>query len=412
MRLALTLRGDLALTTISLKCQIMTNDRCKRTLARALGVSLACLLSVAGAYSQAPAAGQKQLMSEDVFKNVQTLRGIPVDEFMGTMGFFAASLGLNCVDCHVGESLDNWARFADDTPRKQTARKMMLMVRSLNQSSFGGKPVVTCYTCHRGVNQPEGMPSLEEQYGTPPPDDPDQIQIRGAGAAGPSAEQILNRYIQAAGGAPQLAKLTSFTAKGTYAGFDTDGEKVPIELFAKAPNEFATIVHTRLGTNTATYDGQAAWVAAIIEPVPLLQLTGGQLEGAKVDAALYFPVGIKQEFKTWRAGFPEVTIGSHTLQVVQGTTASGFVVKFYFDKLSGLLFRQTRFLRTVVGVNPMHIEYGDYRVVAGVKMPFQWTTTWTDGQSTTQLTEVRPNVPIEDAKFGKPLPASPKSATP
>lgn len=392
----------------------MTNETmksvgCARTLVRATGMALACFLGVAAAHSQAAAPGEKQLMSQDAFKNVQVLRGIPVDEFMGTMGFFAASLGLNCVDCHVGESLENWAKFADDTPRKQTARKMMLMVKSLNQSSFGGKPEVTCYSCHRGVNLPEGMPSLEEQYGTPPPEDPDQIQIHGNGAAGPSADQIWNRFIQASGGAQQLTKLTSFTAKGTYAGFDTDGEKVPVELFAKAPNEFATIVHTRLGTNTTTYDGQAAWVAAIVEPVPLLQLTGGQLEGAKMDAALNFPAGIRQQFKTWRAGFPEVAIGGHTLQVIEGTTATGFVVKLYFDKLSGLLFRQTRFVRTVVGVNPMHIEYGDYRPIAGVKMPFQWTTTWTDGQSTTQLTEVRPNVAIEPARFGKPAPASPKS---
>ncbi len=27
----------------------------------------------------------------------------------------------------------------------------------------------------------------------------------------------------------------------------------------------------------------------------------------------------------------------------------------------------------------MHIAYGDYRLAAGVKMPFRWTVTWTDG---------------------------------
>ena len=397
----------MALTTMLLKCEIMANVGCKRTLLRAVGVSLACLLRVAGAHSQAAAAGEKQPMSEDVFKNIQVLRGIPVDEFMGTMGFFAASLGLNCVDCHAPESLENWARFGDDTPRKNTARRMVLMVRAINQANFGGMPTVTCNSCHRGANRPQGMPSLEEQYGTPPPEDPDTVQIRGKGAAGPSADQILDRYIQAVGGARQLAKLASFTAKGTYAGFDTDREKVPIEVFAKAPNQFATIVHTRLGINTTTYDGHAAWIAAIVEPVPLLQLTGGQLAAAEVDAALSFPVGIKQEFSTWRAGFPEVNVGDHTLQVVEGTTATGFVVKLYFDKLSGLLVRQTRFLKTVVGVNPMHIEYADYRLVAGIKIPFRWTVTWTDGQSTTQLTAVQPNVPIEAAKFSKPAPAPP-----
>jgi outer membrane lipoprotein-sorting protein len=55
----------------------------------------------------------------------------------------------------------------------------------------------------------------------------------------------------------------------------------------------------------------------------------------------------------------------------------------------------------------MHFEYSDYRDVAGVKIPFHWEQTWTDGQSTTQLTEVQPNAPIDDAKFGKPAPAPP-----
>src|SRR3989475_5812111 len=71
---------------------------------------------------------QKPLMAEEVFKNVQILKGIPVNQFMETMGFFAASLGLNCVYCHTAQSLEDWDHFADDVPRKRMARSMMLMV--------------------------------------------------------------------------------------------------------------------------------------------------------------------------------------------------------------------------------------------------------------------------------------------
>src|SRR5881397_4387347 len=77
---------------------------------------------------------EKPLMAEEVFKNVQILKGIPVNQFMETMGFFAASLGLNCVYCHVSQSLENWERFADDVPRKRMARSMMLMVNELNKT--------------------------------------------------------------------------------------------------------------------------------------------------------------------------------------------------------------------------------------------------------------------------------------
>ena len=350
---------------------------------------------------------QKPQMAEDVFKNVQVLRGISVDEFIGTMGFFAASLGMNCVDCHTAESADDWAKFADDTTRKQTARKMVLMVKALNQANFGGKPTVTCYSCHRGIfDRPENVPSLAEQYGTPPPDDPDRIQIRGKGAAGPSADQILDRYIAALGGAQQLAKLTSFAAKGTYAGFDT-GAEVPIEIYAKAPDQLTSIVHTPLGDITTVCDGRAAWVAAFDKPVPLYALTGGQLEGARVDAELSFPAQIKQKFTNWRAGFPEVTIDDRALQVIEGTVPGGGSVKLYFDKGSGLLARQVRYSSTLVGTNPTHIDYSDYRPVAGVKIPFHRIVTWTDGQSTIQLTDVQPNTAIDAAKFAKPAPAQP-----
>ena len=41
-------------------------------------------------------------MSEVAFKNIQVLKGIPVDEFMGTMGLFSAALSVCCGDCHVG----------------------------------------------------------------------------------------------------------------------------------------------------------------------------------------------------------------------------------------------------------------------------------------------------------------------
>src|SRR3954470_4985659 len=118
--------------------------------------AVVCLFGVASLRGQA-AQVQKPPMAEEVFKNVQVLKGIPVDRFMGTMGFFSASLGLNCTDCHVEESGGDWARYADNTPLKRTARRMMLMVNGINQTNFGGRQVVTCDTCHRGTNHPNVM---------------------------------------------------------------------------------------------------------------------------------------------------------------------------------------------------------------------------------------------------------------
>jgi photosynthetic reaction center cytochrome c subunit len=373
-----------------------------------LGLAAVYLLGVTPASGQT-GLDQKPLMVEDVFKNVQVLKGIPVSQFMETMGFFSASTGLNCVFCHVPDSLQNWEKFAEDVPLKRTARKMILMMNAINKDNFGGRRVVTCYSCHRGSQRPKVIPSLTEQYAVPP-EDPDEIEIVPQAPPGPSADQILDKYLEALGGAQRLAGLASFIGKGTYEGYDTYHVKVPLEVFAKAPGQRTIIAHTQNGDSTTTFDGRAGWIASPDKPVPLLALTagaGGNLDGVKLDADLSFPGRIKQALSRWRAGFPPTAIDDREVQVVQGTSAGGERVKLFFDKESGLLARLVRYTDTPVGVTPTKIDYSDYREVSGVKMPFHWTVTWTDGQSIIELTEVQPNAPIDAAKFARPAPSAP-----
>src|SRR6059036_3233606 len=154
------------------------------------------LFSVPVLDAQEP-SGQRPPMAEEIFKNVQILKGISVDQFMGTMGFFSASTGLNCTDCHVDESAAEWARYADEKPMKHMARKMMLMVNSINKTNFAGRQVVTCNTCHRGSPRPNVMPSLDLLYSSVSGDEPgDPIQ---QASGQPPADQILDRYLRALG---------------------------------------------------------------------------------------------------------------------------------------------------------------------------------------------------------------------
>src|SRR5580704_7304606 len=182
------------------------------------GIGIALAYFVGAAMSSGQQSSEKPLMAEQVFKNVKVLKGIPVGEFMDTMGFFSASLGLNCVYCHVSESMENWDKFAEDVPRKETARAMILMVNALNKGSFGGRRALTCYSCHRGAEKPKVIPSLADQYNLPL-EDPNEVEIVKDAPAGPSADEILDQYIQALGGVQRLAVLTSFIGKGTYEGY-------------------------------------------------------------------------------------------------------------------------------------------------------------------------------------------------
>ena len=361
-------------------------------------------LPIFPAASAQPAA-QRPQVAEDVFKNIQVLRGIPVNEFMDTMGFFSAALGLNCTGCHVAESLQDLNKFAEDVPRKRTARRMIAMVQNMNKANFGGRRALTCYTCHRGSQVPEVIPSLMEQYSVPP-EDADRIEIAPDGPKEPTADQVLDKYIGALGGAERLAALTSFIAKGTIEGYDTYHVKVPLEIYAKAPHQRKMVYHTQNGDSTSVFDGQRGWLADVNKPLPLLALLpGAELDAAKLDADLCFPGDIKGALNQWKIGFPVTTIDDKEVNVIQGTGAGGSRFKLYFDAKTGLLVRQLRYADTPVGMVPTQVDYSDYREVAGVRMPFQTIVTWTDGQSNILLTDVQPNAAIDAAQFARPAPA-------
>jgi photosynthetic reaction center cytochrome c subunit len=371
---------------------------------RAAAIAAAFLVFAGTARGQA----EKPQLAEEVFKNVTILKGIPVKEFMGTMGFFSAATGMNCTQCHVEESAGNWARYADDTDLKRTARRMMAMVNTINQNYFRGQRVVTCYSCHRGGAKPMVIPDLTEQYADPVLRVPDEIQRDFDGV--PPAAEILDKYVQAIGGMQRLSSITSFVAKGDFEGYD-DFDKYPVEIYAKAPGQRTTISHGVYGDSTTTYDGRNGWAAApeSVTPVPVLPLTGGDLDGARVEAELTFPTRLKQMLSEWRVGTP-FTIDDRDVNVVQGKlTPRGLPIKLFFDQESGLLLRLMYYADTAVGTIPTQVDYADYRDVAGIKIPFKMTRTWTDGRSIIELRSVEFNVPIDAAKFAKPAPPVPPS---
>src|SRR5437899_5066576 len=271
----------------------------KRHIRIVAGATALCLWADGFVIGQTAPADRPQ-MAEDVFKNVQVLKGLPVDEFMSTMGVFSAALGMSCEDCHAAND-SKWENYALDTsPRKRTARRMVMMMAAINKDNFGGRQMVTCYSCHRGGDHPKITPNLTTLYNMP--DEPDDVIEQAPGA--PSPDQVLDRYIQVLGGTQRLGNLTSFVARGPSAGYGPEGDKRPVEIFAKAPGQRTTIIHTLNGDSTTTYDGRDGWIAAPLRPVPVLALTGSSLEGVKLEAELFFPAQIKQALSKWRVGLP------------------------------------------------------------------------------------------------------------
>jgi Photosynthetic reaction centre cytochrome C subunit len=102
-------------------------------------------------------AGQENKPAEEVFKNIQILKGMPAERLLKVMELgYSRSLGVNCTHCHV---VDQWEK--EDKATKQVARDMILMTRAINTDYLkkiknlkSENPAVNCTTCHRGQTKP------------------------------------------------------------------------------------------------------------------------------------------------------------------------------------------------------------------------------------------------------------------
>jgi photosynthetic reaction center cytochrome c subunit len=352
-----------------------------------------------GAPVAANGAGPKK--AEEQFKNIQVLKGIPADQLIPGMQFITASLGVECEFCHVEGAFEK-----DDKKPKQTARKMMEMMFAINKDNFEGHREVTCYSCHRGSTDPVGTPVVmgeELKAGMGEGKTAEEKKGEGADAkegSGPTADQLIDKYLQAVGGAAAVEKITSRVMKGAITFGDRN---VPIEIFSKDPDKRISFTHTPDGDSVTAFDGHEGWLG--VPGRPVREMHGPDIDGASMDADLHFAAHLKAMFSEVQVRGTE-KVGDHDTHLVIGQREGKPPLKLYFDEQTGLLVRLVRYGETPLGRMPTQIDYADYREAGGVRIPFRWTLARPSGRFTIQVSEVKANVPVDDAKFAKP-PAPP-----
>jgi hypothetical protein len=373
------------------------------------GTLLSLLLAIAGAWAQSPApngpktpaapAGPK--LAEEEYKNIQALKGIPADQVIPSMQFIAASLGVECEYCHVAHANEK-----DDKKPKVTARKMINMMMAINKDSFEGKRVVTCYSCHRGAPDPVATPILTDEEAKPAAEE--KKKGGEAKATLPNAEQLLDKYLAAIGGAEALQRITSRVQKGTLTAFG--GQHFPVDVYSKAPDKRVSVMHLQGGDSVTAFDGKQGWLSV---PGRVHTMSAAENAAARIDADLYFPAHLKTVYEKFSVDVGEKIDGHDTYMVV-GRTEGQPPLRLYLDKESGLLLRLVRYAETPLGRNPTQIDYADYRDVNGLKVPFRWTLARPGNRFTIQVEQLQQNVPVDDAKFAPPSPppAAPKPSTP
>jgi photosynthetic reaction center cytochrome c subunit len=374
-------------------------------------ITVAMAQSTATPHAPAPgqaavnAAGSKK--AEEQFKNIQVLKGIPADQLFPTMQFITASLGVQCDFCHVQGAFEK-----DDKKTKQTARKMMEMMIAINADNFDGHRAVTCNTCHNGTTRPQAIPAVmtdepreKEAMGGPKPLEAGNVGATAGPTTVPTGEQLLDKYVQASGGAAAIDKVTSRVMKGTI---DFGGKSLPIDIYSKDPDKRISFTHMPEGDSITAFDGHEGWLGTPGRP-GAREMHGSELDAASIDADLHLATHLKALFRELQVPGTE-SIGGHDAYIVVGLREGKPPLRLYFDEQSGLLVRLVRYGDTALGLLPTQIDYADYHDINGVKIPYRWTLARPSGRFTIQVTDVKQNVAVDDAKFAKPAGEEPGPA--
>src|SRR5258708_11719 len=245
----------------------------------AVVVTLGCAGFTAQPSRAQAAAASKP--AEEVYKNIIQLKGMPADQLGPAMQFISASLGVECTFCHVAGKME-----ADDKGPKKAAREMMTMQAAINKEAFRGQLQVTCFSCHRGAQRPVNSPPVLDSDAAPRPASAPMAPA--ASAATVTADQILDKYVAALGGADAIRKVTSRVMKGTIVA---GGNESPIELFTKAPNKRISISN---GQSYTAFDGTGGWMGNTGRAAR--DMSVAEAEAAGLDAEFSLALRLKEIF--------------------------------------------------------------------------------------------------------------------
>src|SRR6266404_120671 len=324
--------------------------------------------------------------AEQVNKNIQALIGLPNSQLLTVMHFMRTSLGVRCDYCHIAENGKYWM---DDKPPKQVARRMIEMVSEINKANFGGQPVVTCNTCHRGQTKPVAVPAIgqgafanttREDPGTKPPEPL------------PTVDQVLGRYYQAIGGTPNAAMIAR-------------GETWAMEIYQKAPNKYLAVITSPNGIIYQGFNGTTGWVKTVQGQ---REMNTAELARVARQADLLGDFALKEQYSQMSVTGRE-KIDDREVYVVEALGAQASLPaptrrteKLFFDTQSGLLLRRTVLTPTALGLDPEQTDFKDYTDVDVVKLAFTTIVSDLDDShlgTTRKYIQVKLKVPIDDPKF-------------
>ena len=301
-------------------------------------------------------------------------------------------------------TLANWDYASDEKPEKTTARDMIKMVLNVNKTTFKGATEVACNTCHRGRSHPVSNIS----FPLPQPLEPRATNAEPKPKENPpTADQILDKFLEALGGKAAIDQLQSRVMKGTW--LTSDGITLGYEVYQSGPDKLYSVLNTpKQGAFERGFDGNVGWEKSTHG---VRTLEDSELFYLRRYPDLFKDLKLKEQFT--RLSFAgKDKIDGKEVYVLRGATPDNRRERLYFDVQTGLLLRRSGNVTTIIGVIPEQVDFEDYHDAGGIKLPFTIRVSSIDSffSSTRKFTEIKLNVPVDQTKFSKPV--GPPSASP
>lgn len=215
----------------------------------------------------------------------------------------------------------------------------------------------------------------------------------------PSAESILDRYVEVTGGKAAYQRRTSEIARGTME-FPAQGLKGTIARYSAAPGRYyATLEVPGLGTVEMGVNNGVAWENSLV--------LGPRIKSG-VERAEALREATLNSTLLWRELYPKVeTIGTDTVNgeecyQVRMTPPEGAPQTMCFSKATGLGLKITTTAATQMGDIPVETFISSYKNFGGILVPERITQKTAGQEMTIVITSVEVNAEIPDKQFDLP----------
>lgn len=210
--------------------------------------------------------------------------------------------------------------------------------------------------------------------------------------AGLTVEQVLNKYIEAAGGKENMLKVKDKTMQLTGT---VQGMNLTVTMQQKEPCKLYQLVDAGVFQQKTIFDGEKGKIEAMGQ---IQEISGDQAEEMKLQGSVhsvlqYDQLGIKTELSGLE------TINGKEAYKITLTKPSGKKSTQYFSAESGLMIRNVSTVATAQGSFTQTIDMDDYREVEGIKYPFKLTQSFGPQTIELNVTSLQVNTGLSDSLF-------------